>query len=243
MRKKQRTDTITRRKALRVLRITLCVVLCLGLLGLGTVFGINGIVKASVRDQILTPDAAAQLEGVDCILVLGCFVKDDGVPSAMLEDRLRRSVELYDLGAAPKLLMSGDHGRTDYDEVDAMKQYAVDAGIDPSNVFMDHAGFSTYESIYRAKAVFQARKILIVTQEYHLYRALYIAEQFGLEAYGVASDYRNYAGQSARDLREVLARVKDFGTSLFKPEPTYLGDVIPIWGDGNLTNDENSDFA
>lgn len=243
MKKKEKVDTIPRRKALRVLRLCLCLLLCMGLLGVCCLFGINGIVKGSVKEQILTPEEAAGLEDVDCILVLGCFVKDDGVPSAMLEDRLRRGVELYDLGVAPKLLMSGDHGRTDYDEVDAMKQYAVDAGIDSSDVFMDHAGFSTYESIYRAKAVFRAEKILIVTQEYHLYRALYIAEQFGLEAYGVASDYRNYSGQSARDFREILARVKDFGTSLFKPEPTYLGDAIPIWGDGNLTNDENSDFS
>lgn len=243
MRKKEKTDTIPRRKALRVLRIVVCAALCLGLLGLGVVFGINGIVRGTVKDRVLTAEEAAGLEDVDCILVLGCFVRDNGVPSAMLEDRLRRGVELYELGAAPKLLMSGDHGRTDYDEVDAMKRYAVDAGIESSDVFMDHAGFSTYESIYRAKEIFQAERILIVTQEYHLYRALYIAEKFGLEAYGVAADYRNYAGQSARDLREVLARVKDFGTSLFKPEPTYLGDVIPIWGDGNLTNDENSDFA
>ena len=124
-----------------------------------------------------------------------------------------------------------------------MKTFAVDAGIASEHVFMDHAGFSTYESMYRAKEIFQAKKIIIVTQEYHLYRAIYIAESLGLEAYGVAADYRAYTGQTKRDLREILARVKDFGTSLFQPEPTYLGEAIPIWGDGNLTNDENSDFT
>jgi vancomycin permeability regulator SanA len=232
--------TIMKKKTL--FRI-LCVLICLGIVGALAVLGINLTVKAAGNDTILTPEEAAKLEDVDCILVLGCFVRDNGVPSAMLEDRLKRGVELFYLGVAPKLLMSGDHGRTNYDEVDAMKTYAVDHGIASNDVFMDHAGFSTYESIYRAKEIFAAKKIVIVTQDYHLYRALYIAQELGIEAYGVAADYREYACQTARDLREVLARVKDFGTSLFKPKPTYLGEVIPIWGNGNLTNDENSDFA
>jgi vancomycin permeability regulator SanA len=118
-----------------------------------------------------------------------------------------------------------------------MKQYAVDEGVNSENVFMDHAGFSTYESIYRAKEVFGVKKMIIVTQKYHLYRALYIAEQLGIEAYGVASDYHTYVGQSMRDLREVLARTKDFVITITKPEPTYLGDFIDIHGDGDITND------
>ena len=232
-----------------MLKVKRCVIIAVILiaaflvLGCASVFGINAYVKNSVQDRILSAEDAAKLADVDCILVLGCHVRDNGVPSDMLNDRLRRGVELFELGAAPKLLMSGDHGRTNYDEVDAMKQFAVDAGVATEDVFMDHAGFSTYESIYRAKEIFQAKKIIIVTQNYHLYRALYIAQSFGLDAYGVHADYRNYAGQSAMDTREVLARVKDFGTSLFKPQPTYLGDVIPISGNGNLTNDENSDFV
>lgn len=226
----------------KILKI-FCVLVCLGILGMGALFGINAAVKGSVKNQILTPEEAAKLEGVDCILVLGCLVKENGVPSDMLHDRLQRGVELFDLGAAPKLLMSGDHGREGYDEVDAMKQFAVDAGVASEHVFMDHAGFSTYESMYRARDIFQAKKIIIVTQEYHLYRAIYIAERLGMEAYGVSADYRAYYGQFSRDVREMLARVKDFGTSLFQPKPTFLGEAIPIWGDGNLTNDENSDFT
>lgn len=219
------------------------ILLCLGILGIGAVIGINAAVKCSVADQILSAEQAAKLANVDCILVLGCGVYADGTPTAMLHDRLRRSVDLYDLGAAPKLLMTGDHGREGYDEVDAMKTFAVDAGIASENVFMDHAGFSTYESMYRAKEIFRAKKIIIVTQEYHLYRAIYIAESLGMEAYGVSSDYRSYGGQLRYDIREVLARVKDFGMSIIQPEPTYLGEAIPISGDGNLTNDENSDFT
>ena len=227
----------------RILFRVFCILLCLGILGISSVLIINAVVKGSVKDQILSAEEAAKIENVDCILVLGAGVRSDGSLSAMLEDRLRRGVELYELGAAPKLLMSGDHGREGYDEVDAMKTYAVGEGIPAEDVFMDHAGFSTYESMYRAKEIFQAKRIIIVTQEYHLYRAIYIAESLGLKAYGVSSDYRAYSGQVGRDFREVLARVKDFGTSLFKPEPTYLGETIPIWGDGNLTNDENSDFT
>ena len=230
----------TKKKTLRRL---LSIFLCLCILGITTLAVINSIVKLSTGKQIISSEEAANLEDVDCILVLGCFVKDDGRPSDMLHDRLTRGIELYDLGAAPKLLMSGDHGREEYDEVAAMKQFAIDAGIPSGDVFMDHAGFSTYESIYRAKEIFQANKILIVTQEYHLYRALYIANQLGVEAYGVSSDYHTYVGQFMRDFREMLARVKDCATCIFKPEPTYLGDAIPIFVDGNITNDDTTDFS
>ncbi len=215
----------------------LIILLCIGAIGIGCLFGINAIVMNSVSDRILTSEDAAKLEDVDCILVLGCQVKEDGTPSHMLEDRIKRGVALYDAGAAPKLLMSGDHGRNGYNEVGTMKQYAMEAGINSENIFMDHAGFSTYESVYRARDIFQADKILIVTQEYHLYRALYIAEKLGVEAYGVSADYRTYAGQTGRDLREILARCKDFMTGIFQPEPTFLGEAIPISGSGDLTND------
>ena len=227
-------------KIKKIIKITLIVLLCLAVLGTISIFGINAYVKGSVSDQILTVNEAATLEDVDCIIVLGCYVDDDGTLSAMLHDRLQRGLELYDAGAAPKIIMSGDHGRTDYDEVNAMKQYAVNNGVPSEDVFMDHAGFSTYETMYRARDIFQAEKVIIVTQEYHLYRAIYIAQELGLEAYGVSSDYREYAGQTSRDIREILARCKDFAMCIFEPDPTYLGDAIPVSGNGNLTNDENT---
>ncbi len=207
------------------------------LLGVGLICGINAYVKHSGVERIVSVEEASELADVDCILVLGCLVHGEQ-PSVMLNDRLTRCLELYEAGVAPKLLMSGDHGTTEYDEVNTMKQYAVDAGVPSSDIFMDHAGFSTYESIYRAKEIFGADKMIIVTQEYHLYRALYIAEQLGVEAYGVASDYHTYRGQDARDAREVLARCKDAVFTVFKPDPTYLGEAIPISGDGDITNDK-----
>ena len=198
---------------------------------------VNSHVKSVGGHNIITPEEAAELKDVDCIVVLGCQVKDDGNPSDMLADRLRRGIELYNQGVAPKIIMSGDHGQKEYDEVNTMKQVAVDAGIPSSDVFMDHAGFSTYETLYRAKEIFEADKIVVVTQEYHLYRTLYIAEKLGIEAYGVNADYHTYWGQSNREAREILARCKDFIKTIFKPEPKYLGDAIPVSGDGDITND------
>ena len=200
------------------------------------VFGINGYVVLSTKKQILSADNAAKLQDIDCIVVLGCGVRPDGTPSAMLEDRLKQAIALYYAGAAPKLLMSGDHGQADYDEVNVMKQYALNAGIPSEDIFLDHAGFSTYESIYRTRDIFQAKKMIVVTQKYHLHRALHIAEALGLEAWGVSADLRSYGGQTFRDIREILARNKDFLTGIFKPKPTYLGEPIPVYGDGNLTN-------
>ncbi len=221
----------------KTVRLLLTAVGCIVAVTAVAVFGINAHVKAVGAKRILTPEEASTLSDVDCVLVLGCLVREDGTPSAMLRDRLRRGVALYEEGVAQKILMSGDHGREEYNEVETMKAYAVDAGVPSADVFMDHAGFSTYESMYRARDVFGAKKIVVVTQEYHLYRALYIAERLGLEAYGVASDYETYYGQVKRDAREVLARVKDYFTSRFQPAPTYLGEAIPVSGNGDVTND------
>lgn len=233
----------TNSKTMKALIVCICVAVGIGLLGIAAVTGINLWVTGSVQKNILTEADAAALQNVDCIVVFGCQVRSDGTPSHMLEDRLKRAVSLYEDGAAPKLLMSGDHGTPEYDEVDAMKRYAVEAGIPSADVFMDHAGFSTYETIYRAKEIFGAKRIIVVTQQYHLYRAMYIAQAMDMEVYGVAADYRKYSGQFSRDIREVLARVKDFGMTIFWPEPTYLGEAIPISGNGELTHDEHSDFS
>lgn len=220
----------------RLLKI-LAILAALCLLAAGAAFGISEYVKNSVSDCIISPETAAGLEGVDCIIVLGCRVNDE-TPSPMLTDRLKRGLELYGSGAAPKLLMSGDHGRKDYDEVNAMKKFATGSGVPSEDVFMDHAGFSTYETMYRARDIFGAGKVIIVTQSYHLYRAVYIARGLGMEAYGVSSDLQSYIRQPYYNLREVLARDKDFFMVIFKPEPTYLGEMIPINGSGDLTNDK-----
>lgn len=158
-------------------------------------------------------------------------------PTPILEDRLIKGIELYNLGVTNKILMSGDHGRVEHDEVNLMKKYAIETGIPSNNIFMDHAGFSTYETMYRAKEIFKVEKVVLVTQEYHMYRSIYIARKMGIEAYGVTTD--NLKGDKYREAREVLARNKDFFSVIIKPKPKFLGEEIPISGDGNLTNDKD----
>lgn len=199
------------------------------------VLAINYYVVFSVKNQIVIDDYS-NLNDIDCVVVLGAGIWGDR-PSPMLEDRLDTAVDLYQKGIVSKIIMSGDHGHNNYDEVNVMKQYAIDQGVPSSDIFMDHAGFSTYDSIYRAKEIFNADKVIIVTQEYHLYRALYIANKLGLEAYGVRANPKQYSGQLFRELREILARNKDFIKTIYKPKPTYLGEVIPVSDDGNITND------
>ena len=205
------------------------------------VLGINLYVRISTNKQIIKENDYTELSDVDCIIILGAGIWEDK-PSPMLEDRLLEGIKLYQNSVSDKIIMSGDHGRREYDEVNIMKNYAIEKGIPSENIFMDHAGFSTYESIYRAKDIFEAKKVVIVTQKYHLYRALYIANQLGLEAYGVGADPRQYVGATYRELREILARNKDFIKCIFKPEPTYLGDTIPVSGNGDITNDGKQDI-
>ncbi len=181
------------------------------------------------------PDLSGLPADADCILVLGAGVYADGTPTPMLRDRLDRGIELYRLGASGKILLTGDNGQVEYNEVEAMKNYVLAAGVPAEDVFLDHAGFSTYESMFRAGAVFNVRSAIVVTQRYHEYRALYIGKRLGLDVAGVAAADIGYSGDAFRGVREILARDKDFLQCIFKPDPTFLGDVIDIHGDGHAS--------
>ena len=174
---------------------------------------------------------------IDCIIVLGAGIRGEN-PSPMLEDRLLTGATLYKKNITNKFIVSGDHSEKYYDEVNVMKKYLIEQNIESKDIFMDHAGFSTYDSIYRAKEIFKTKKVIIVTQKYHLYRALYIAKELDLEAYGVVANRRTYSNQLKRDIREIAARVKDLIKCIFKPTSTYLGEIIPVDGNGDITNDK-----
>ena len=184
-----------RKTRIRRCLVTLLILLFVAAVGVITLFSVNSYIKNITRDKIVSSDDAAKLSDIDCIIVLGCGVNADNKPSDMLSDRLKVAISLYKNGAAPKIIMSGDHGREYYDEVNVMKQFAIDNGVPSEDVFMDHAGFSTYESIYRLRKIFEAKRVIIVTQEYHLYRALYLAKRFNIEAVGVSADLQSYIGQ------------------------------------------------
>ena len=221
-----------KRKGNRIITVLISAAVLL----LAVIFVPNFIVVGKVKNDIISLEEAESLADTDCAVILGAGVRN-GEPTPMLKDRLLTGIELYKSGAVKKLIVSGDHGSKDYDEVNIMKSFAVDNGVPDEDIFMDHAGFSTYETVYRAKEIFEADNIIIVSQKYHLYRALYIAEKLDVKAVGVSADLRTYSGQKMRDLREILARDKDFFNCIIKPEPTYLGEKIPVSGNGNLTND------
>ena len=200
------------------------------------VFTFNGIVVLSSKNRIINMDEVNNIDNVDAILVLGCKVNPDGTPSMMLTNRVEKGIELYEKTGI-KILLSGDHDTKGYDEVNTMKDMVKD-NIPKEDIFLDHAGLSTYDSIYRAKNIYGINKMIIVTQKYHLYRALYIASKLGIEAYGIEADYIPYPFINIKnEIREVLARDKEFFKLIFKPKSKYMGEPIDIHSSGEITFD------
>lgn len=208
------------------------------LIGLACYIAINSYVKSYASKYILSQHELKEINDIECITVLGAHVRQDGSPSLMLESRLKCAIELYNNGICEKMLLSGDHGRSEYDEVNNMMQYVLEnSDISKDNIFLDHAGFSTYETAYRANAIFGVKKAVFVTQKYHLYRAVYDARKNGIQAYGVFCDDIDYPGITYYKFRESLAICKDFVYCLLGVKPTYLGDSIPVSGNANATHD------
>lgn len=181
---------------------------------------INLYVILNTTSNIIIKEEYQQLKDVDYILVLGASVRRER-PSPMLEDRLKKAIELYNINTQNKILVTGDHTKEDYDEVTIMKNYLLENNIPEEKIIMDPAGISTYDSIFRVLKQLKAKKIIIVSQKYHLYRALYIANSLGIEAYGVPADDIKYKGATYREVREILARNKDFIKSIIKPTSYY----------------------
>ena len=218
-----------------VKRLVIIAVSCL-LFILFMMIGINVYVGMSSKDYI-ADDIKDVKKGVSAIIVPGAGLESDGTPGVVLKDRLDTAIELFKAGVATRILVSGDHGDDYHNEALAMKEYAIEKGLPADAVFMDHAGFTTYETMYRAREVFGVTSCVIVTQKYHMYRSIYIARGLGLDAYGMPSGIHIDLKYFPLEAREFLARIKAFFMVMFKPEPTYLGDEIPISGSGSLTDD------
>ncbi len=228
-RNKKKNKSLIRRILLIGLFVVVGFILCL--------VGINVVVTLRSGKYIMTEESELP-KGVDAIIVLGAGLLPDNQPGVVLKDRLDTAIKLYKDGYSDRLLMSGDHADDYHNEVRAMKNYAVSKGVPSDDVFMDHAGFSTYETMVRADEVFQVKSCIIVTQAYHMFRSVYIARGIGLDAYGYPSSIHiDSIKYFPLEMREFLARVKAFFDVIFRPAPDYLGDPIPINGNGRSTED------
>jgi SanA protein len=209
----------------------------LGLLVLGAGIGLlaNRTIASATRGVILTSATDAPERPV--AIIFGARAWPSG-PSAILQDRLAVGIELYHAGKVGKLLMSGDHGQTGYDEVNTMLAYALKQGVPAEDIFLDHAGFRTYDTLYRARDVFGVQSAILITNAFHLPRALYTGQQFGLEVVGVASDRRTYRSWLRNQSREFLARTLAWlQIHVTRPRPRFLGPRIDLTGDGRITHD------
>lgn len=178
----------------------------------------NVYTVATTRDDVHNVGALADAQA-DAVVVLGASVYVDGTPSDILADRLEVAVDLYNVGAAKAIIVSGDNRDSHYNESDAMKAYCVSLGVPSEDVFVDHAGYDTYSSMYRARYAYGADSVVVVTQAYHLYRALATAQGLGLEAQGVPADKGSYDNQLSYSVREAAARTKDCLQTLLKVVP------------------------
>ena len=204
--------------------------------GLLSLFALNYYVEHKFNDFYSTE--IEELPDLYTAVVLGARVYNNGNLSSYLKDRTDGAIALYEAGKVQRFLLSGDHGTKDYDEVNGMKKYLIDNGIPETVIFLDHAGFNTYNSMVRAKKVFEVDDCIIVSQDYHIPRAVYIARSIGINAFGFQQDSNHLGLNKYNKKREILARVKSFGEVLFSIPPTYLGDKIPITGDSRLSYDD-----
>ena len=240
MRKANRTkEGPSKRSPARIIAGCVLIALCLAvLLPVAAHTAVVAVGSSRILDLEYAGDAiTAGLpeEKADCILILGAGVWN-GSPSPMLQERLDLGAELYRAGVSEKILVTGDNGRADYNEVQAMEDYlAEEQSVPREDIVRDHAGFSTYESMYRAKEIFCVESAVVVTQRYHLFRAVYDASKLGIRAWGADAERTAFSGKEYREIRECAARVKDFAFCIFRPKPKYLGDKIPIGGETGRT--------
>jgi len=219
----------------RKILITLCIIVVIGVIGIILFFSIIFYIDKYAAGFYY--NSIGEIPKADAIIVLGAFVYD-GRPSPILLERLENALELYYAGKAPKIILSGDHGTKEYDEVNTMKDFMLENGVPREVLFLDHAGFNTYDSMYRAKEIFCVNSLLICTQEFHIGRSTYIARRLGIEAYGYPSNKWVSYYNRQYGFRERLAKIKAFvDIEIVRRKPRFLGEPIPITGSGLETED------
>jgi SanA protein len=214
---------------IKKLKIALIAILAICLM----ILGINlYIIKSS--EKYIYKDIS-ELPESDVVLVLGAFTYKDRI-SLVLEDRVVSGIDILKQNKSKKILLTGDHSRNNYDEVNNMRKYVQKNAkwLDKNNIFLDHAGFDTYDSMYRAKEIFEIKKVIIVTQNFHINRSVFIARSLGIDAVGYSVNQDKYPDllQLKWKSREILSRVKAFRDVIFNSQPIFLGEKIPITGSG-----------
>ncbi len=212
----------------KVIRFLARLVLSLGLLGLLAVLLARlatGLYAASRRFSVEAVPAER------AAIVFGAGLRWDGTPTAVLRDRVETAANLYFSGKVEKLLMSGDNRFVEYNEPEAMRRYALDLGVPDSAIVLDYAGRRTYDTCYRARAIFGLDRAVLVTQAFHLPRALFLCNSLGVRAVGVEATNHYFLKRSRfiwnlRELAATLAAVVDVHVT--KPLPV-LGDPEPIF--------------
>ncbi len=192
------------------------------------IFAINATIGITTKNYIYNDISKAP--NAQAALIPGAAVLSNGALSPVLKDRVTAAVRLYDAKKVLKILVSGDNSTVSYNEVNPVRTYLLQKGIPDQDIFLDHAGFDTYSSMYRARDIFEVTSILITTQSFHLPRAVFIARELGITAYGVNADDGHYLLHNY--IREIFADEKAVLDLVFHTKPKYLGNQIPITGDG-----------
>jgi vancomycin permeability regulator SanA len=209
---------LKKRRKVALLILLLSIII---LVGAPRVIMVHGAQKRTYNTENVPADKAA--------IVFGAGLMVDGSPTSVLKDRVATAAELYNSGKINKILMSGDNRFLNYNEPGAMKIYALELGIPEEDIVLDYAGRRTYDTCYRAKEIFQLSSAILVTQQFHLPRALYTCNALGLESVGVTADLRPYRDSGYWSIREIIASLVAFAqVHITKPEPV-LGDPEPIY--------------
>jgi len=211
------------------------IALYLLIIGLVAVVSVNYYVKSSTKKNIHY--SLKRFPKNDVGIIFGAGINGDQ-PSKYLKDRLDAGILLYKAKRINKILLSGDNGREEYDELTVMKNYCFRNGVDTTKIFIDYAGFDTYSTMYRAKHIFKIKKATLISQEYHLNRAIYIGQKLGIKSVGYSANKGEYRGYKYVTFREYLSIFKSFFDVLRNREPRFLGKPININGISNYSKED-----